>query len=102
MRRVAFAILLVAALAMFAWTVRRFMKMLAAARPDKRTDHANDRIMSVLVFFFGQKKVVEPTTLPAKRLPKFVSALGSKYHFIIFWGFLVITIGSVDTLIQGL
>ena len=28
--------------------------------------------------------------------------MGSKYHFFIFWGFLVITIGSVETLIQGL
>ena len=56
----------------------------------------------MLVFFFGQKKVVEKTTLPAKRLPRFVTAMGSKYHFFIFWGFIVITIGSVETLIQGL
>src|SRR5262249_19245030 len=41
-------------------------------------------------------------TLPSKRWPRFVSAMGSKYHFFIFWGFLVITIGSVETLIQGL
>src|SRR4029079_15304820 len=41
-------------------------------------------------------------SLPAKRWPRFVSAMGSKYHFFIFWGFLVITIGSVETLIQGL
>ena len=53
-------------------------------------------------FFFGQKKVVEKTTIPSKRWPRFVSAMGSKYHFFIFWGFLVITIGSVETLIQGL
>jgi Fe-S oxidoreductase len=102
MRRIAFAILLVAALAMFAWTARRFLRMLAAARPERRNDRPKDRLASVMVFFFGQKKVVEATTLPAKRLPRFVSAMGSKYHFIIFWGFLVITIGSVETLIQGL
>ena len=102
MRRIAFAILLVAALAMFAWTARRFLRMLAAARPESRGDRPKDRLASVLVFFFGQKKVVEATTLPAKRLPKFVSAMGSKYHFFIFWGFIVITIGSVETLIQGL
>src|SRR5688572_8938779 len=102
MRRVAFAILLVAALAMFAWTARRFMRMLAAARPESRTDRPKDRLASVLIFFFGQKKVVESTDLPAKRWPKFVTAMGSKYHFFIFWGFIVITIGSVETLIQGL
>ena len=56
----------------------------------------------MLRYFFGQKKVVEKTTLPAKRWPRFVSALGSKYHFLIFWGFIVITVGSAETLIQGL
>ncbi len=102
MRRVAFALLLAAALAMFAWTLRRFVRMLLAARPDRRTDRPLERVDSVLRYFFGQKKVVEKTNIPAKRLPGFVRAMGSKYHFFIFWGFLVITIGSTETLIQGL
>ena len=76
--------------------------MLLAGRPENRTDHPLERVDSVLHYFFGQKKVVEKTTLPAKRWPAFVSALGSKYHFIIFWGFIIITLGSVETLIQGL
>ncbi len=39
----------------------------------------------------AQKKVVEKTD-PARQAPaEFVSALGSKYHFLIFWGFIVIT-----------
>src|SRR3982751_5703934 len=102
MRRVVFAVLLVAAFGMFAWTVRRFARMIFSARPQDRTDRVGARIDSVIRFFFGQKKVVEKTTLPSKRWPRFVSAMGSKYHFFIFWGFLVITIGSVETLIQGL
>jgi Fe-S oxidoreductase len=102
MRQAVFAVLLAASLAMFAWTVRRFGKLILAGRPESRTDHPAQRLRSVLVYFFGQKKVVEKTRLPAKRWPRFVSALGSKYHFIIFWGFIVITIGSVEILIQGL
>ncbi len=102
MRRVVFAVLLAAAFGMFAWTLRRFARMIFAGRPEDRTDHALERVDSVLHYFFGQKKVVEKTSLPSKRWPAFVTALGSKYHFIIFWGFIVITVGSVETLIQGL
>ncbi|HVZ74426.1 MAG TPA: (Fe-S)-binding protein [Polyangia bacterium] len=102
MKRVLFAALLAAALGMFAWTTRRFVRMLRAGRPDDRTDHPDERFDSVLRYFFGQKKVVEKTSLPAKRLPAFVSALGSKYHFVIFWGFIVITIGTGETILQGL
>src|SRR5499427_1798584 len=102
MTRVLFAVLLVAAFGMFAWTVWRFARQLLSARPQDRTDNVGARIDSVMRFFFGQKKVIEKTTLPAKRASRFVSAMGSKYHFFIFWGFLVITIGSVETLIQGL
>jgi Fe-S oxidoreductase len=102
MRRVVFAVLLAAAFGMFAWTVRRFARMIFAGRPEDRNDHALERVDSVLHYFFGQKKVVEKTSLPSKRWPAFVTALGSKYHFVIFWGFIVITVGSVETLIQGL
>jgi Fe-S oxidoreductase len=102
MRRILFAALLAAAFGMFAWTVGRFARMILAGRPENRFDHPEDRIDSVLRYFFGQKKVVERTTLPAKRLPRFVSALGSKYHFLIFWGFIFITVGTVETIVQGL
>jgi Fe-S oxidoreductase len=102
MRRIVFAVVLAGAFGMFAWTLWRFTRMLLAARPDNRTDHPLERVDSVLHYFFGQKKVVEKTSLPAKRWPAFVSALGSKYHFVIFWGFIIITLGSLETLIQGL
>jgi Fe-S oxidoreductase len=102
MRRAVFAVLLAASLAMFAWTVRRVGKLILSGRPESRTDHPGQRLRSVLVYFFGQKKVVEKTRLPAAHWQRFVSALGSKYHFFIFWGFIVITIGSVEILIQGL
>jgi hypothetical protein len=78
MRRVLFAVLLVAAFGMFAWTVWRFARLIFSARPQDRTDRVRARIDSVLRFFFGQKKVVEKTTIPAKRASRFVSAMGSK------------------------
>ncbi|MFL5306866.1 MAG: (Fe-S)-binding protein [Polyangia bacterium] len=102
MKRVLFAALLAAALGMFAWTLRRFTRMILAGRPEQRFDRPDDRVASVFAYFFGQKKVVEKTAIPAKRWPRFVSALGSKYHFIIFWGFIVITLGTLETVVQGL
>ncbi len=102
MRRALFAAFLVAALGMFTWTVRRFTRMILAGRPDGRLDHPGARVDSVLLYFFGQKKVVEKTTLPAKRWPRLVSALGSKYHFLIFWGFIFITVGTAETIVAGL
>src|SRR4029077_20694807 len=102
MKRVLFALAVAAALGMFAWTLRRFARMLGAGRPEARNDRPEERVDSVLRYFFAQKKVVEKTTLPARRLPRFVSALGSKYHFLIFWGFIIITIGTGETLVQGL
>jgi Fe-S oxidoreductase len=102
MKRVLFALTVAAAAAMFAWTCRRFARMLGAGRPEHRTDRAEERVDSVLRYFFGQKKVVEKTSLPSKRAPRFVTWMGSKYHFLIFWGFIVITVGTVETLVQGL
>ena len=86
---------------MFAWTLRRFARMLLAGRPENRRSTASSGVDSCSTIFFGQKKVVEKTALPAKRWPAFVSALGSKYHFVIFWGFLIITVGTVETLDPG-
>ncbi|HET6282841.1 MAG TPA: (Fe-S)-binding protein [Polyangia bacterium] len=103
MKQVIFAVVLLGALALFAWTVRRFARMLFAGRPEPRiADRTGDRLRSILIYFFGQKKVIEKTKLPSSRAQRFVSAMGSKYHFIIFWGFIIITVGTVETLMQGL
>jgi len=102
MKRIVFAVVLVAALAMFAWTVRRFARLILAGRPEARTDQPGARLASVVRYFFGEAKVVEKTWLPARRLSRFVTWMGSKYHFIIFWGFIIITIGTGETLVQGL
>ncbi len=102
MERVLFAALLISSLGMFAWTLKRFGGMLASARPDHRLDRVAERVRSVLEFFFGQKKVIERATIPAARWKRFVSAVGSKYHFVIFWGFIVITIVTGEMLVQGL
>jgi ferredoxin len=67
----------------------------AAARgvndPRPRLDQLPARLMSVLVYFIGQKKVAEEGPMH----------MTSKHHLLIFWGFLVITLGTVETLVAG-
>jgi Fe-S oxidoreductase len=101
-KRVVFAAVLLGAFAMFAWTLRRFGRTILSGRPEDRTDRLSDRLRSLLDYFFGQKKVVEDVEIPAKRGGDFVSTIGSKYHFFIFWGFIIITLGTGELIAQGL
>ncbi len=101
-KRIVFAAMLLASLAMFAWTLRRFGRMVTAGRPARRLDRPGERLRSLLTFFIGQKIVLERAELPSARAPRLVRWIGSRHHAIIFWGFLVITIGTVELLVQGL
>src|SRR6185436_17410026 len=102
-KRIVFALVLALSLALFAWTLRRFGRLIASGRPDKRLDHPGARLWSVLTTFLGQKTVLEAgTPIPAARWPRFVKWLGSRYHVVIFWGFLIITVGTTELLVQGL
>ena len=102
LKQILFAVLLTAAMVMFAWTLRRFIKMLLAGRAERRTDRIEARVDSLLYFFFGQRKVIEFVDIPASRWPRFSNLIGSRHHFIIFWGFLVICLGTLETFAQGL
>src|SRR4051812_45264810 len=101
-KRIVFAALLTLALVLFAWTVRRFGRIVLGGRPANPFDRVGARVASVLAFFFGQKSVVEEADIPSRRWPRFVHAVGSRYHVLIFWGFLIITIGTGELLVQGL
>ena len=60
--------------------------------PRPRLDQLGGRLLDVGIYFFGQKKVAEEG--PQHRT--------SKHHLFIFWGFLVITIATVDTWCRAL
>src|SRR5688572_18381347 len=62
-----------------------------APEPRPRLDQLPARLVDVGIYFFGQKKVAEEG--PQHR--------SSKHHLIIFWGFLIITIATVDIIVSG-
>jgi Fe-S oxidoreductase len=90
---VLFVILLATALTFFARTIWLFGRAVATGAPDPRPriDQLGARLHSVGLYFFAQKKVAEEGPLHRS----------SKHHLFIFWGFLVITIATVDMLVSG-
>jgi Fe-S oxidoreductase len=97
MKTVIFVILLAAAGGFFIRTMHRMIRALArgTADPRPRLDQLGERIKTVIVFFLGQKKVV------ADRSPGLSPLQWSWHHLLIFWGFLVITIASIEILVSG-
>ena len=93
MTQALFILLLAASVAFFARTVWLFGRALAAGTPDQRPrlDQLPGRLMDVGIYFFGQKKVAEEG--PSHRT--------SKHHLFIFWGFLIITVATVDVVVSS-
>ncbi len=94
MKQLAFAVLLAVALGFFTYTAQRYIRVMLRGRPDLRPrfDQLPKRLLLVLVYFFGQKKVAEHQIPPARP---------STHHLFIFWGFLIITVGTAELVIAG-
>lgn len=81
------AVLFLGAVGVFGYVVYRLYKILMLGVAEDRFDRVGERIKGVLVFVFGQRRVIrEP------------SGWG---HFIIFWGFLLITVGTIEGFVRG-
>jgi Fe-S oxidoreductase len=91
--QVLFILLLAASLAFFARTSWIFGRAVFAGAPDQRPrlDQLAGRLADVGIYFFAQKKVAEEG--PQHR--------SSKHHLFIFWGFLIITVATIDIFLSG-
>ena len=88
MKSLVLAAVMLAAGAFFVRTVRHMLRFIRDGRPENRTDRLGDRVASVLTYFLGQKKVPEPVGYDDR------PGVTSMHHLWIFWGFLIITIGT--------
>jgi Fe-S oxidoreductase len=83
-----FLLIFVAANGFFLLTVYKLCQILKLGQPEDRFDQTGERIKGVVTFVLGQRRVLrEP------------AGWG---HFFIFWGFIVITIGSLETFGVGI
>ncbi len=86
-------ILFVAALAVTVWYITKRVKLIARAinlgRPEDRTDHADERLKTMLLVAFGQKKM-------------FTNLLVGVMHFIIYAGFLIVNIEVLEIILDGI
>jgi Fe-S oxidoreductase len=86
--RLLFALLLLVTLAVFAWTVRKYVFRFRLTGP-YRPGHWGRRLSVMLRVAFGQSRI-------------FRRPVVGLFHAITFWGFCVITIGSLEMVLDGL
>ncbi|CAN5885220.1 (Fe-S)-binding protein [soil metagenome] len=83
-----FLFVLVIAAGFFALNVQRLAAYLNFGLPENRTDHPFTRIKNVLTIGIAQKKI-------------FRDPIAGPMHALIFWGFMVLTAGTVEILVSG-
>src|SRR5918998_336953 len=85
---VVFLIILVLAAGFFALNVQRLVRYMRIGYAEDRTDHPWSRLKNVFTVGIAQTKILRDRTAGAM-------------HATIFWGFIVLTIGTIEILIQG-
>ncbi len=89
MEQIIFGILLLVSFGAFAWTLNRFIQFLLKGQPF--TGDLSDpaaRFGDVLLYFLFQRSVARE--------------MASRHHLLIFWGFLIICVGTLELIIKGL
>src|SRR5215207_7226290 len=87
-QNVVFLFVLVLAAGFFALNVQRLVSYLQLGYAEGRTDHPLTRLKNVLEIGIAQKKI-------------FRDPVAGPMHALIFWGFMVLTAGTVEILIEG-
>lgn len=87
---VIFIAVVVLGLAFFSYNAQRLVRyMLTVGQAEDRTDHPVERIRNLLLIGIGQTKIL--------RDPK-----AGAMHASVFWGFVVLTVGTAEIIVGGL
>ncbi len=84
-----FAVILVVALGFFTKSALRLNRWLRVGKPEVRTDHPDVRTKNLLLIGIGQSKILR-------------DPIGGMMHALVFWGFCVLGLGTLEIMIQGL
>ena len=83
-----YAPLFIASLLFFSWSCYRRLSLVGVGQPEQRFDNPGQRIMGVITYALGQKRVM-------------AKPFGMN-HAVIFWAFLVLLAANGEFLIAGL
>ena len=86
---VLFWLMTLGAIGFFVWTIRQRLATLQAGLPDNRFDQPWVRLKGVFVLALAQKRMHR-------------DRYAGIYHFLIFWGFCVLGLRSVELVLEGL
>ncbi|MDA8194098.1 MAG: heterodisulfide reductase-related iron-sulfur binding cluster [Thermaerobacter sp.] len=89
LNHVLFILVVTLALLWFGLLVQDKLRLVALGQPADRSSQPMARWRSVLVYVFGQKRL-------------FKDRYSGPMHFVIFWGFIFLSIGTVIFLIRGI
>lgn len=89
MRQIVLGLLLLVAFGVFTFSVSRFLRVMLKGRAVRtKFNEINQRLVDVLRYFFAQMSVARERA--------------SWHHLLIFWGFLIITVGTLEIILNGL
>ena len=86
---VLFWLMTLGAIGFFVWTIRQRLATLQAGLPDNRFDQPWVRLKGVFILALAQKRMHR-------------DRYAGIYHFLIFWGFCVLGLRSVELVLEGL
>ena len=86
---VVFFVILLLAAAFLAYNAQRLYRyMTVVGKPENRLDHPGQRLWNLLTIGFAQTKILRDPVAGAS-------------HAAVFWGFLVVTLGTLEIFVQG-